>query len=143
VKAAEHCPDEPASVDIRIERGMPVAVNSIEMAPADLVATLATIASAHGVPDPLVTLQAAHDDLQRLMADADANRVGEMVAREYAALILSGRWFSPLRHALDQFVTSLQQGVTGIVNLKLFKGTVETVSRHESRSKRFPLVAAR
>ena len=135
VKAAADCPQEPASVDIRIERGVPVAINSIEMTLADLVATLATIANAHGVADPLVTLQAAHDDLQRSTADIDVNRVAGMVAREYADLIQSGRWFSPLRHALDQFVASLQQGVTGVVNLKLLKGTVETISRQESRRK--------
>ncbi|HEY2907694.1 MAG TPA: argininosuccinate synthase domain-containing protein [Vicinamibacterales bacterium] len=143
VKAAEHCPDEPASVDIRIERGVPVAINSIEMPLVDLMATLGTIANAHGVADPLVTLQAAHDDLQRLTADADVDRVAGMVAREYADLIQSGRWFSPLRHALDQFVASLQQRVTGVVSLKLWKGTVETVSRQEGGPKHLPLLAVR
>jgi argininosuccinate synthase len=143
LKAAEQCPDEPASVDIRVERGVPVAINSIEMPLADLVATLATIGNAHGVANPLVTLQAAHDDLQRLAADADVSRVAGMVGREYADLIQSGRWFSPLRHALDQFVASLQQNVTGVVNLKLLKGTVETVPRLENAPKSLPLVALR
>ena len=142
-KTAADSPDEPASVEIRFECGVPVGINSIEMPLADIAATFATIASAHGVAEPLATLQAAHDDLQRLATDVDVDRVARTVSREYVDLIAGGRWFSPLRHALDRFVDDVQQQVTGIVRLKLSKGTVEMISRQESRPKTLPLVAIR
>ena len=46
---------------------------------------------------------------------------------EYADIIDSGLWFSPLREALDAFVDRIQQRVTGTVRLKLFKGDCHVV----------------
>jgi len=41
-----------------------------------------------------------------------------------ADLVYDGRWFTPLREALDAFVASTQKVVTGSVKLKLYKGNV-------------------
>jgi argininosuccinate synthase len=142
-KAAAGRPHEPASVDIRFVSGVPTAINSIEMPLADLVATLATIASAHGVVEPLVTLQTAHDALQRLTLGDELDRFARIAGREYEAIISAGRWFSPLRGALDAFVTAAQESVTGVVRMKLSEGTVETTALRERRPKSLPLVAVR
>jgi len=45
-----------------------------------------------------------------------------------------GLWFTPLREALDAFVESTQQEVTGIVALSLYKGNVSVVSRQSQHS---------
>ena len=39
-------------------------------------------------------------------------------------MVYDGRWFSPLRQALDGFVSQTQRNVTGDVTLKLYKGNV-------------------
>jgi argininosuccinate synthase len=144
--AAPHqCPDEPAYVDVRIERGIPSAINHIEMPFGDLVSTLATIATAHGVGSPpAVMLHAAHAELQRVTASPDVDRVAAIVCQEYAALITAGQWFAPLRRALDAFVAAAQEEVTGVVSMKLYKGVLETTAVPQAaRPKTLPLVAVR
>jgi argininosuccinate synthase len=42
-------PSEPAHVEIRFERGLPVSVNAVPMSPVELVEVLAIIAGRHGV----------------------------------------------------------------------------------------------
>jgi len=45
-----------------------------------------------------------------------------------------GLWFTPLREALDAFVESTQQEVTGTITLSLYKGNVAVVSRKSDYS---------
>ena len=42
-------------------------------------------------------------------------------------MLAHGSWFSPLRQALDAYVDKIQERVTGIVRLKLFKGDCTVV----------------
>ena len=46
------------------------------------------------------------------------------MANKYAELVYDGKWFSPLREALDAFVNETQETVTGTVKLKLYKGNI-------------------
>src|SRR6185295_16989931 len=48
---------------------------------------------------------------------------------QYADVIYNGLWFTPLREALDAFVEKVQERVTGVVRLKLFKGDCRIVGR--------------
>ena len=43
-------------------------------------------------------------------------------------------WFTPLREALEAFVETTQQSVTGKVTLSLYKGNVSVVSRQSDYS---------
>ncbi len=52
-----------------------------------------------------------------------------MLSAEYADLVYNGLWFTPLREALDAFVEKVQERVTGVVRLKLFKGDCHVVGR--------------
>jgi argininosuccinate synthase len=56
------------------------------------------------------------------------------VALKYAELVYYGLWFAPLREAMDAFVESTQQEVTGTVTLSLYKGNVSIVSRQSDHS---------
>jgi argininosuccinate synthase len=56
------------------------------------------------------------------------------IALKYAELVYYGLWFTPLREALDAFVESTQQEVTGTVALSLYKGNVSIVSRQSEHS---------
>ena len=51
------------------------------------------------------------------------------VSQDYANLIYNGTWFSPMREALDGFVEATQKNVTGLVRVKLFKGSVTLLGR--------------
>jgi len=51
------------------------------------------------------------------------------MALKYAELVYAGRWFDPLRDALDAFMVSVTQNVTGTVKLKAYKGSLSVASR--------------
>ena len=148
-KSPAQCPDEPAYVEIAFEHGTPTAINGVSMPLVELFASLGTIAGAHGVgridlvenrlagirsreiyetPAALV-LHAAHKELQKLVSTRDLDRFSRTVSIQYADMIDNGLWFTPLREALDRFVESVQQRVTGVVRLKLFKGDCRIVGR--------------
>ncbi len=138
VRPAADCPSEAASVDIAFERGVPTSLNGIALPLIELVAALNTLASTHGVGRAVhegllcdapaaVLLHASHRALTRAAAAPDVLRLGDILGAEYASLIDEGRWFSPLRPALDAFVQAAQAPVSGCVRLSLFRGTHETI----------------
>lgn len=140
---------EPASADVVFARGVPVALNGIDMPLPDLVANLATIAAAHGFGGAADRESAAEFALQKalvalraLRVRPEVDRFAGIVSREYADLVEAGLWFSPLRTALDAFVAAAQEPVGGLTRIRLFKGELD-VAAEELPSKRLPLVSVR
>jgi argininosuccinate synthase len=81
-----------------------------------------------------VVLHFAHRELERLTLDKDTAHYKGKLAHDYADLIYNGQWFSPLRNALDCFVNETQKTVNGTVTVKLYKGSVDIVSRTSPNS---------
>lgn len=79
-------------------------------------------------------LHTAHKELECLVLDRELAHFKEIVALKYSELVYYGLWFSPLREALDSFVNSTQENVTGTIRLKLFKGSCVPVGRKSSHS---------
>jgi argininosuccinate synthase len=119
------------------------------MSLTELIASLETIAGAHGVgrvdmvenrlvgiksreiyeaPAAMV-LHLAHRELQTMVIPRDLERLAHELGRTYADLVYNGLWFTPMREAIDAFTAYVQQRVTGIVRVKLFKGTCVVVGR--------------
>jgi argininosuccinate synthase len=69
-----------------------------------------------------VVLHAAHRALEARLLDDHTEPFAALVRREYPCIIVEGRWFSPLREALDAFVDRIQAQVTGVTCMKLFRG---------------------
>lgn len=148
-RAPARGPDTPACVELAFERGVPVAINGIVMGLTELVASLETIAGAHGVgridrlekhPAGLtsrtiseapaaVVLHLAHRELEALAIPAELRRLKRELGRVYADLVRDGLWFTPTREAIDAFVATVQPRVTGLVRLNLFKGDCRVVGR--------------
>lgn len=133
-KAPHECPAEPASVEIAFERGVPSAINGVSMPLVELISSLALIAGAHGVgrmaggeAPAASVLHAAHVVLQNLVTPEDTRRFARTVGLQYGEIVYNGRWFTPLREALDAFVERVQAQVTGAVRLKLFAGQISHV----------------
>jgi argininosuccinate synthase len=76
-----------------------------------------------------VILHFAHQELERLTLDKDTSHYKAKIANDYADLIYNGLWFSPLKKALDGFVTETQKNVTGIVRVRLYKGNLTVGGR--------------
>jgi len=138
-RSPELCPEEPALVDISFTRGVPTALNGVALPLPELVASLGTLASAHGVgyaaSDALacnapaaVLLHAGHRELTRAASGLDVSPFAAVATAAYVDLIERARWFSPLRGALDACFGVLQSRVTGHVRLRLRKGAYSTLT---------------
>jgi argininosuccinate synthase len=143
------CAPTPALVEITFARGVPVAINGITMPFIELIASLETMAAAHGVgrldmvenriigiktreiyeAPAAVVLHAAHRELLSIVVDRDLERLTHDLSVKYADLVYGGLWFTPAREALDAFFASLQRRVTGTIRVKLFKGHCTVVGR--------------
>jgi argininosuccinate synthase len=148
-KSGSECPDQPAYVELTFERGAPTAINGVEMSMLELIASLGTIAGAHGVgridmvenrlvgsksreiyeAPAAVVLHDAHKELQKMVVTREADRFSRLVSVQYADTIYNGLWFTPLREALDAYINAVQERVTGHIRMKLFKGACHIVGR--------------
>ena len=142
--APEAAPDKPTYVTIGFEKGVPVSLDGQKMDGVTLIETLNQIGGENGVGiDDLVEnrlvgmksrgvyenpagaiLYRAHQVLETITLDRDTQHYKALVAEKYAELVYFGQWFTPLHAALDAFVETTQQTVTGEVKLKLYKGNI-------------------
>ena len=140
----EQAPDEPTYVTIHFEKGVPTMLNGKTLDGVSMIETLNRIGGANGigladiVENRLVGMKSrgvyenpggailyrAHEVLETITLDRDTQHYKELIAQKYAELVYFGQWFTPLREALDAFVDSTQQTVTGDVKLKLYKGNM-------------------
>ncbi len=148
-KAIADTPNEPEYVEIRFEKGIPVALNGQDMGGVALITQLNEITGNHGVgridmienrligiksreiyesPAMIVLIQ-AHRDLESLTLTADVTRYKRGIEETYSQLVYNGLWYSPLKGALDAFIQKTQERVTGTVRVKLFKGMAQIVGR--------------
>jgi len=145
----QNAPDTPEKVTITFDEGTPVAVNGVQLTPADLVMRLNDIGGRHGVgradivENRLIGIKSrgvyetpggtllvtALKALESITLDRDSAHEKERLATKYAELVYNGQWFSPLKEALDAFVNKLTECVTGTVTLKLYKGNAMVVGR--------------
>ena len=79
-------------------------------------------------------LLAAHQDLETLTVDRDAQHLRDGLIPTYAKLVYNGFWFAPERNALQALVTETQKTVNGEVRLKLYKGNVINAGRRSPNS---------
>lgn len=140
----EKAPDKATYIEIDFEKGIPVAVDGEKLGAVAMMEKLNTIGAANGigiadiVENRLVGMKSrgvyenpggailfyAHRELEYLALDRATLHYKEQIAIRYAELVYDGMWFAPLREALDAFVDSTQQTVTGTVRLKLYKGNI-------------------
>jgi argininosuccinate synthase len=127
-RSATAWPEEPALVDVALQRGVPTGINGVSMSWSDLVDSLDILTRAHGVgASALVALDVAHRALEAETISSEAERFGAEVAKEYLRMLGDGSWFSPMRQGLDAYVDKIQERVAGIVRLKLHQGDCTVV----------------
>jgi argininosuccinate synthase len=140
----EAAPQQGEEIIVAFEKGAPIALDGERLRPAALLAKLNELGRRHGVgrvdmvENRLVgmksrgvyetpggtILYAAHRELENLVLDAETMHFKDQLATKYAELIYNGRYFTPLREALDAFVAETQHNVAGEVRLLLYKGNV-------------------
>ncbi|HEY9889099.1 MAG TPA: argininosuccinate synthase [Candidatus Obscuribacterales bacterium] len=148
-QAIANTPDAPEYVEITFTNGEPSALNGEAMLPLDLIVRLNAIVGNHGFgridmvenrlvgiksreiyeAPALLVLIAAHRDLESLTLTADVTQYKRGLEETYGRLIYNGLWYSPLKSALDAFISHTQEYVSGTVRVKLHKGTAQIVGR--------------
>jgi len=76
----------------------------------------------------------AHQELESLTVERDLARFKRTVEQRWGELVYEGLWFSPLKRALDEFVASSQEHVTGDIRLTLSHGTCTVTGRRSEAS---------
>ncbi|MEI6987241.1 MAG: argininosuccinate synthase [Rhodospirillaceae bacterium] len=150
----EKAPDQPTYVEVAFDKGDAVAVDDVTLSPAKLLTRLNDLGGANGIgrldlvenryvgmksrgvyetPGGTILI-AAHRGIESLTLDRGAMHLKDELMPRYAELIYNGFWFSPEREALQALIDQTQQRVSGVVRLKLFKGTVAVVGRKSPNS---------
>ncbi|WP_352425816.1 argininosuccinate synthase [Aminomonas paucivorans] len=147
-------PDEPLSVEIGFEAGIPVSLNGTALSGVAMVEMLNDLAGKAGVgrvdmiEDRLVgfksrevyecpaavTLLTAHRALETLTLSKEVLKVKRELETKYAELTYEGYWFSPLKEALDAFMDSTQTTVSGVVRVRFYKGQVTVTGMKSPQS---------
>ncbi len=155
-------PAEGQSLEIAFEAGTPVALDGSRLPAAGIVEALNELGCAHGIgridlvenrfvgmksrgcyetPGGTI-LMFAHRELEALTLDRASQHYKQKVALDYAELVYDGKWFTPLREALDGFVQATQRHVTGSVRVRLCQGRVDVESRTSPYSLYAPEIAS-
>ena len=79
-------------------------------------------------------LYEAHKALEQICLERDLYHYKQQLALRYAELVYYGQWFHPLREAMQAFVDTANQVVTGTVRVKLYKGRATAVSAVSRKS---------
>ena len=140
----EKAPDEGEVVTMTFEKGVPKSVNGKEMKVSDIIRELNALGGKHGIgivdivenrvvgmksrgvyetPGGTILME-AHQQLEELILDRDTYTVKKDLGNKFADVVYEGKWFTPLREALEAFVKVTQEYVTGEVKFKLYKGNI-------------------
>ena len=140
----EKAPDQGEYVTMTFEKGVPTSVNGEKMKVADIIRKLNELGGKHGIgivdivenrvvgmksrgvyetPGGTILME-AHKQLEELVLDRATMEVKKEMGDKLAQVVYEGKWFTPLREAIQAFVTSTQEYVTGEVKFKLYKGNI-------------------
>lgn len=140
----EKAPEEGEYVTMTFEKGIPVSVNGKKMKVSDIIRELNRLGGKHGIgivdivenrvvgmksrgvyetPGGTILME-AHQQLEELVLDRATMDVKKDMANKMAQIVYEGKWFTPLREAVQAFVESTQEYVTGEVKFKLYKGNI-------------------
>lgn len=150
----KNLPDKPTYIEIKFEKGIPVAVDGKVLEPIKLIEYVNKKAGDAGVgivdhiedrvvgiksrevyetPGALCLIE-AHSDLEKMVHTKHENKFKSIIDDEWAYLAYSGLWQDPLKQDLDAFIQASQKPVSGTVRLKLFKGSIRVVGRKSEYS---------
>ena len=146
----EKAPDKDEYVTMTFEAGVPKSVNGKEMKVSEIITELNRLGGKHGIgivdivenrvvgmksrgvyetPGGTILME-AHDQLEELVLDRATYEVKKDLGNKFAQIVYEGKWYTPLREAIQAFVDVTQQYVTGEVKFRLYKGISSVPERH-------------
>ena len=140
----QNAPDEAEEVTMTFASGIPTSLNGKEMKVSEIITKLNELGGKHGIgivdivenrvvgmksrgvyetPGGTILME-AHDQLEELILDRDTMEMKKKLGSQFAQIVYEGKWFTPLREAIQAFVDVTQKYVTGEVKFKLYKGNI-------------------
>ena len=140
----EKAPEEGEYVTMTFEKGIPTSVNGKKMKVSEIISVLNELGGKHGIgivdivenrvvgmksrgvyetPGGTILFE-AHQQLEELILDRDTYALKADLGNKFAQIVYEGKWFTPLREAVQAFIESTQKYVTGEVKFKLYKGNI-------------------
>ncbi len=140
----EKAPEEGEYVTMTFEAGVPKTINGKSMKVSDIIRELNRLGGRHGIgivdivenrvvgmksrgvyetPGGTILME-AQQQLEELVLDRDTMKVKKDMGNQMAQIVYEGKWFTPLREAVQAFITSTQKYVTGEVKFRLYKGNI-------------------
>ena len=140
----EKAPNEPEYVTMTFEKGVPTSVNGEYMKVSEIIMKLNELGGKHGIgivdivenrvvgmksrgvyetPGGTILME-AHKQLEELVLDRATYEVKKDMGNKLAQIVYEGKWFTPLCEAVNAFVKTTQEYVTGEVKFKLYKGNI-------------------
>ena len=148
-KSLKDAPDRETEITLEFEKGIPVSVNGRKMSPFQILTAVNSAGAENGIGRTDVVenrkvgmkshgvyetpggtiLYTALRELEMLTLDADCLHFKQTIAQTYADLVYGGKWFTPLREALEAFMEKVSVFTTGTVRLVLYKGNIIIAGR--------------
>ena len=140
----QKAPDKEELVTMTFENGIPTSINGEKMKVSDIIRKLNEMGGRNGIgivdivenrvvgmksrgvyetPGGTILME-AHQQLEELVLDRATMEAKKDMANKMAQIVYEGKWFTPLREAVQAFVESTQEYVTGEVKFKLYKGNI-------------------
>lgn len=140
----EKAPDEGEIITMTFEKGVPTLLNGEKLKVSEILTKLNELGGKHGVgiidivenrvvgmksrgvyetPGGTILME-AHQQLEELILDRDTYTAKKDMGNKFADIVYEGKWFTPLREAVQAFIETTQQYVTGEVKFKLYKGNI-------------------
>ena len=158
-KSPEQAPNTPTTIAIEFKQGIPIKLedktnNKTETNPLKLFQHLNNIAGNNAIgrvdivenrfvgmksrgvyESPAATvLMQAHLDIEGLTMDKEVKHIRDSLIPKFAQLIYNGFWYAPEMELLQTMINKSQENVSGVVNLKLYKGNVIITGRKSPNS---------
>ena len=140
----QEAPDTETTITLSFKKGIPVALNGEALKVSDIIRKLNELGGKNGIgivdivenrvvgmksrgiyetPGGTILVE-AHNAIEELVLDRATMDVKKDLGNKFAQIVYEGKWFTPLREAIQSFVESTQQVVTGEITLKLYKGNI-------------------
>lgn len=140
----QKAPDQEEHISLTFEKGIPISLNGKKMKVSDIIRQLNILGGKHGIgivdivenrvvgmksrgvyetPGGTILME-AHQQLEELILDRETYTLKKDMGNKLADIVYEGKWFTPIREAVQAFIESTQTYVTGEVKLKLYKGNI-------------------
>ena len=145
--APAESPDEPQTVAISFEKGIPSALDGEELDPVALIERLNEVGGRHGVGrgihvgDTILGIKGrvgfeapaahilieAHRELEKIVLTKWQRYQKDQQGDFYGMLLHEGNYFDPVMRDVEAFLDSSQEAVTGTVKVQLYKGHTQVL----------------